>query len=345
MDISDSLTTDGEVMDASHEGMVADPSANAEETCGRCHANAVINTATSLHSSFRGYKTFFEARSGLSLEDDHHLEEEFMNECGACHTTCGQCHVSFPNSVKGGLVQGHRFLPTPSQKDNCMSCHGSRIGEEYTGSRDGYAADVHYVPNGMNCMSCHTKREMHGNGIEYDYRYESADMPRCEDCHTIDEDDNDWHDEHGEDFQCNVCHSQDYKNCNSCHVAGSGLAEPSYIKYKIGRNPLEDIREYDYVLLRHIPIAVDTYDPWGVGDLAEYEALPTWKYTSPHNIRRWTDRTEMDEEESCFTACHSTPDDVDGWFLRQADLDAMDPREAVANEDLIVPNGDPFYWD
>ncbi|MDP8208936.1 MAG: hypothetical protein P9L92_19895 [Candidatus Electryonea clarkiae] len=330
-------------MTSSHSGMVSDPSANAEDACGRCHGEEVINSATSLHSSFRGYKTFFEARSGLSLESDHHLETEFKNECGTCHTTCGQCHISFPNSVKGGLIQGHRFLPTPSQSDNCMSCHGSRIGEEYSGSRSGYAADAHYVPGGMNCISCHSGREMHGNGTEYESRYHSSDMPRCEDCHVIVEGENEWHDHHTDKLQCQICHSQDYKNCNSCHVGGEGISEPSYIKYKIGKNPLPELRDYEYVLLRHIPIAEDTFDPWGIADLADYEALPTWKYTSPHNIQIHTARTDTTGGVSCFNACHSTPDE-DGWFLRQSDLDSMSTREATANADLIVPNGNPMGW-
>jgi hypothetical protein len=341
--INDSIPTDSLVMATSHEGMLSDPSIAAEESCGRCHSTIVENSETSLHSTFNGYKTLFEARHGVPMEG--HLEEEFQGECGNCHTTCGQCHVSYPKSVKGGLVQGHRFLPTPRQSAHCTSCHGSRVGEEYTGSREGYSADVHYLPNGMNCVSCHSGREMHGNGTVYESRYHSEDMPRCEDCHTFRTGENAWHDQHADNFQCQVCHSQDYKNCNDCHVAGGGITGSSYLTFKIGKNPLPELRDYEYVVLRHIPIAEDTFGPWGVGDLNDYEALPTWKYSSPHNIQRFTSRTDTTGSVGCSSLCHNTPDDKTGFFLRQSDLDEMlNPREQAANQEYIVPDGNPTGW-
>jgi len=251
--------------------------------------------------------------------------------------------VSRPESVKGGLVRGHEFLSTPSQNENCTACHGSRVGEEYTGSREGYVADVHYIPNTMRCNACHTAAEMHGDGMVYGTRYESRLMPRCEDCHSDDATANDFHDTHWGQLSCQVCHSQDYKNCNKCHVGGTGIREPSYLSFKIGKNPIPAEREYEYVTLRHIPIDVDTYSPWGVGDLVNFESMPTWKYSSPHNIQLLTDRTsvmtETGREVSC-DPCHNTPD-VGGYFLRQADLDTMSAREAAANQPFIVPDGPP----
>jgi len=333
--------------DAAHTEMVADPSVEASEHCGACHATTTANYGTSLHKSFNGYKTLFETRSGITFDSHPELEEEFKNECGKCHVTCGQCHVSRPISVKGGLVQGHKFLATPSQSDNCTACHGSRVGEEYTGSREGYRADVHYIPNTMTCNDCHSGAEMHGNGTVYGTRYQTPAMPRCEDCHGDAAEANTFHSQHWGQLSCQVCHAQDYKSCNKCHVGGAGIAEPSYITFKIGRNPIPGEREYDYVTLRHVPIATDTYSEWGVGDLANYEALPTWKYASPHNIQRWTDRTSVDDGNgdpvaSC-DACHNTADEG-GFFLRQADLDTMSVREADANRAMIVPDGPPTTW-
>ena len=321
--------------------MIGDPSADPETNCGRCHASIVTPSLTSLHTSFNGYSTLFETRSGMSLESDPTLEEEFHGECGKCHTTCGQCHVSRPASVKGGLVQGHRFLPIPNQSLQCTACHGSRVGEEYTGTREGYVADVHYVPNGMNCMACHSSMEMHGSGMLYDTRYHSEEMPRCEECHEGTAQSNQWHTTHWDGLACQVCHSQDYKNCNTCHVGGDGLAEPSYLTFKVGRNPIPELREYEYVVLRHIPIADDTFNPWGIGSLSGYTNLPTWKYASPHNIVRWTSRTDTTGGLSCSESCHNTPNSTDGFFLRQSDLDAMSALEAEANAPYIVPDGPP----
>lgn len=327
---------------SAHAGIVADPSVDAVENCGRCHAGIVNNFATSLHYNFTGYETLFERRSGLNLDDHPELRDDFTGECGQCHATCGQCHVSRPTSVKGGLVQGHRFLPVPNQSQQCTACHGSRIGEEYTGSREGYAADVHYVQGGMNCMGCHQDVLMHGDGTVYETRYQPTALPRCENCHSDVADINSWHSQHWGELSCEVCHSQDYKSCNKCHVGGAGTAEPSYITFKMGRNPIPEHSEYSYVVLRHIPIAEDTYSPWGVTDLPGFTSMPTWKYASPHNILLWTARTDTTGGLTCGERCHNTPDGVAGWFLRQADLDAMETtREQEANRPYIVPDGPP----
>lgn len=326
---------------AAHEGMVHDPSMNAEDACGLCHNDIVTRFASSLHKNFHGYETLFEERTGLDLEDHPELEEEFVGECGNCHTTCGQCHVSRPNSVRGGLVRGHRFLSVPNQTDQCTACHGSRVGEEYTGSRDGYRADVHYLQAGMNCMGCHSGHELHGDGVEYTTRYEMPDMPRCENCHGDVATANSYHNTHWNQLQCQVCHSQDYKNCNRCHVGGTGLREPSYLAFKMGRNPIAENRDYEYVVLRHIPIAEDTYEPWGHADLSDFSNLPTWKYASPHNIQRWTTRTDTTGGLSCSETCHQTPNDPEGWFLRETDLESMTEAEQEANRPYIVPDSPP----
>jgi thiosulfate/3-mercaptopyruvate sulfurtransferase len=379
--------------------LIVQPSEDFAETCGRCHANIASTMSTSLHANFTGYTTLFEMRAGEPMSD--HLEHEFEAECGKCHTSCGECHVSYPVAVGGGLLDGnnHAFLGTPDTKDNCASCHGSRINEEYFREGnyfpniEGYYADVHYIPGGFrSCMDCHTGEEMHGDGNEYQFRYAENDMPRCEDCHSTvtyggqsvafgSEGDNLWHQTHGLDdgsdhFQCQVCHSQDYKNCQLCHVGGTGVRQPHedniWVDFKIAKRPTEevqdpvmDVRSYDYFVVRHIPIAPDTYvpEPFNYVELSQFDALPTWKYASPHNIRTWTARTDTtahpDHEtapldQKCGYACHNTPDDVSGWFLREADLQVFSewvqgyPVDAIdfynANAPYAAPDGDPSTW-
>ena len=195
-------------------------------------------------------------------------------------------------------------------------------------------------------MACHTGDEMHGNGVTPGTLYQVTEMPRCEDCHSDAAAANDFHSQHWGQFSCQVCHSQDYKSCNKCHTGGAGITGSSYITFKIGRNPIPGERGYELVTLRHIPVATDTYAPWGLPDLANYDALPTWKYASPHNVQRFTDRTSVEGTDgpvaSC-EVCHDTPDSS-GFFLRQADLDTMSVRERAANEALILPDGPPSTW-
>lgn len=332
-------------MKPAHAGLVPDPSADPAKVCGACHADIATRFAGSLHATLQGERNIVSARAGHDMGHDPEMLAGFDASCGSCHATCGSCHVSRPASVGGGLVEGHVFQATPDMVDQCTACHGSRVGEEYRGLHrdeiDGYTGDVHYLSGGR-CEMCHPAGEMHG--AEADHRYAVETMPQCTDCHAGIEDANTYHLMHMEDLSCQVCHSQDYKNCASCHVP-DGLDETSWLGFKIGRNPLPDLRAPPYVTLRHIPIAPDTYAGWGIDDpLAAFEVLPTWKYTSPHNITLWTARTEVPEGGSCMDACHGTPATVDGWFLRQADLDAR-PDEAAANADFIVPDSDPMSWD
>lgn len=326
-------------MDSAHVGMVASPSPDSE--CSICHSAIVNNHTNSLHNSLGGYKSLFERRAGFSIDSDPSIRAHFDADCNKCHTTCGECHISRPRSVGGGFVQGHRFLSVPNMTENCTACHGSRIGMEYKGENAGLIGDVHYASLGYSCTRCHTADEMHGDGNQYTARYQMPAMPRCEDCHGGEANSNAYHQSHWGDLSCQVCHSQDYKNCNNCHAGAGGIQTPSYMNFKIGHNPIPGQRDYEYVVLRHIPIAENTFAAWGINSLSGYSSEPTWKYSSPHNIKRWTLRTQVNSGEPCFESCHETPNDTSGFFLRQADLDILSVNEAAANADLIVPDGPP----
>jgi thiosulfate/3-mercaptopyruvate sulfurtransferase len=326
-----------------HEGLVARPSDDPDGVCSTCHGVLAYRHSNSLHRGLWGEKNLLARRYGVADFEDlpQSVKEGYGTECAKCHASCGDCHVGRPASVGGGLVAGHRF-GVPNMTENCTACHGSRLGMEYRGENEGIGADVHYVPNAMTCIVCHDKDEMHGMGREPEHRLDAPGIPACEDCHGGLQGANTYHLAHWGALSCQSCHSQEYKSCNSCH-AGSGLAEPSAMGFKIGRNPVPGKRPYAYVTLRHIPIATDTYHAWGVSDLPGYSSEPTWKYTAPHNIRRWTDRTTV-PGGNCAASCHQSPDGVEGIFLRQSDLDAMNPAEAEANRGLIVPDGPPTEW-
>lgn len=327
--------------DEAHVGLTADPSAGASNICALCHGGIADHHNTSLHATLRGEHALFEARTGITLESDPAVLEEYNNECNECHATCGSCHISRPDAVGGGFIQGHNIRSIPDLKNQCTACHGSRVGDEYTGANDGYGADVHYVPNSKSCNFCHSAAEMHGDGSLYEHRYEVENAPACRDCHDITSTENEYHETHGESFQCQVCHSQEYKNCNACHVGGAGITGSSWLTFKIGRNPFPDERPAEYVVLRHIPVAEDTYEPWEGVTTPFYSSEPTWKYTTPHNIKRWTARTDTSGGATCSDACHQTAADVSGFFLRQADLEGLSAAEQQANQHLIVPDGPP----
>ena len=312
-----------ETKEAAHTGMIADPSdaAASANVCTPCHQDVAELFEGSLHYTMNGYISTFEARSGSPAEGSAWMTA-FQDHCQGCHATCGQCHVSRPTSVGGGLISEHEFKSTPSQNDQCTACHGSRVNDEYKGVHEGLKPDMHYLA-GMNCMDCHPWVELHGGGSTPVDRREVQSRPECRNCHqgaATGSDGISHHALHIDKVDCPVCHSQPYKNCYQCHVGASdgkshGLQPefPSELDFRIGRNPIQSSsRPWDYVLLRHIPVYPEMYEAYGV-TLSNFASLPTWKYATPHNIRRNTPQTE-----SCNN-CHGE----NGIFLTSAYQDSL----------------------
>ncbi|MBC8400838.1 MAG: hypothetical protein H8E14_05060, partial [Candidatus Marinimicrobia bacterium] len=248
----------------------------------------------------------------------------FDGECASCHTTCGQCHVSRPNSVHGGFIRNHKFNRLPDPTNNCMACHGTRISIDFKGDLTG-KEDVHRLKGYSKCLDCH-KEDFHADASMYESRYHMADIdgyPTCKGCHSSVAVSNNYHIQHwpetGEGLSCYVCHSQPYYNCNSCHTAGEwkegygsignhvnigGRAYREFPDFKIGFNYDQSLHEGKWIVVRHIPISRDSYEPWGHNDLAYFEVRPTWEYTSPHNIRRFTAQTDTTGGPTCSDNCH-----------------------------------------
>ncbi len=371
-----------ETMEEAHAGMVSDPSMApgegqtigcykchesdfGETACDNCHQSIAASSANSLHSNLWGEKAAIELRGRCTFEGSGY-EDMFSNKCGGCHTTCGQCHISRPKSVGGGfpklggiLYSGHRFARTPDLIENCTACHGSRVGTDYLGLLDGNVRDVHR-DHGKKCEFCHEAAEMHGDGLHegdhYTHRYQVASMPRCENCHSS-LSDNQFHEAHvgvtGRNLQCQVCHSQPYKNCTNCHnlVADDKNDKfdinPSVVQFKIAKNPSPYRTEYDYCVVRHVPVDPDTYADWGL-NLPGYLDEPTWKYASPHNVILLTPQTAEVDGKGCGTTCHQSEEGPDGFFLRESDLyDLGGTRlpDYDANIGLVIPDDDKALKD
>ncbi len=315
--------------EGAHKGLIADPSAAGK--CDDCHPAKAAAVATSLHTNLWGERNAIEIRAHIGLAGSA-FEGHFNDRCGSCHTTCGQCHVSRPNSVGGGFPKigsysAHRFRATPDMTEQCTACHGSRVGTDFLGQIEGNLPDVHRN-KGLRCENCHSMKELHGDGQQpgdhYEHRYQVATMPRCEKCHTTADPLNPYHTAHvgapGRNLQCQVCHSQPYKNCTNCHsMEGESPVDPSRIQLKIAHNPSPYRTEYDFAVVRHVPIAPNTFENWGL-TLPGYLDQPTWVYASPHNILRWTPQTTVAQGRPCYDSCHNTPDAPTGFFLRESDL-------------------------
>lgn len=315
---------------AAHAGMDPHPSINnPQNACGECHDEIVASAKDSLHATLSTFPVVLNSRANMDKLGQ--IENARKNSCASCHTSCGGCHVSRPKSAQKGFIKGHVFQKRPDPLNQCTACHGSRVGNEYYGQRG--QGDVHAAKAAMDCTHCHQAGEMHAAAPkDLKSRYELNEMVRCIDCHkdlqlgSVRE-----HSIHLPKVQCQVCHSQTYVNCYSCHVGkdSEGMAyfqtKQEVESMKIGRNYDETLPNagYQYMLVRHVPSDPEMFDFYGKGSFTNFGSTPTWKRTSPHNIQRRT------WQAANCNNCHGNRE----LFLSDADL--LD-YEKEANRKVVV---------
>lgn len=125
-----------------HEGVVKDPSyPDPSDTCGACHDLIAENYQSSLHVTLSPYKHIIGQRAASGNGVPPKVEEDMGNHCSSCHSSCGQCHISRPDAVDGGLLDGHLFQKRPPMQQVCTACHGSRVGKEYLGQNEAMKPD------------------------------------------------------------------------------------------------------------------------------------------------------------------------------------------------------------
>ncbi|MCD6345790.1 MAG: hypothetical protein J7L96_00075, partial [Bacteroidales bacterium] len=75
--------------------------------------------------------------------------------------------------------------------------------------------------------------------------------------------------------------------------------------FKIAMNPIPDVKkDFKFCLVRRTLAAPDNWKEFGVDQYENFEAFPTYNYTSPHNLLRWTSRTQVEEGAACSSNCH-----------------------------------------
>ncbi len=298
-----------------------------EQACGECHEEIVATAKTSLHATLSTFPKVLKTRT--SDDKWHEVDSSRAGHCAGCHTSCGGCHVSRPKFAKKGFVDGHMFNKTSDPINQCTACHGSRVGMEYYGARG--VGDVHADKENMSCESCHDAAEMHASGEGLTSRYHLEEISKCQDCHkdlqygSVRE-----HTIHLDKVQCQVCHSQTYVNCYSCHTGkdDKGLRYFTNQKevegMKIGLNH-DEKAGYEYMLVRHVPTDLEMFEYYVKDAFPNFDNTPIWKRTSPHNIQRKT------WQASSCNNCHGNRD----LFLAEADL--LD-YEKGANKKVVVPD-------
>lgn len=333
-----------------HSGtFISKPAWSADQKCASCHADEVSKGMKNIHNGW-GQMRKVAMRAGFAgYQDFNKLSEKhkegYSKNCQTCHASCGECHVNRPSAGGGGLMNGHKFTKEPDMVKTCVVCHSSRGGHAFLGVAAGSQPDVHRTKLGYTCMNCHSKNELHGDGAVYDQRYKVANKPQCTNCHPNVASSNQYHSTHSNTFNCQVCHSQSYNSCGSCHVGGEGARITSYQDFKIAANPIKGIKNYELSLVRRTPHAPDSWSLWSVPLLANFDVLPTYNYTTPHNILRWTDRTKTTQGDQCYASCHIVDDNGTkknkNLYLLEENLL---PWELNATKGITVDNKLPAGW-
>jgi len=318
-----------------HEGLIKDPTYPEATICSECHKEASEHYDQSLHISNRPMKEMIMARADKNPTNHSKLNSAWNNHCTQCHSSCGQCHISRPSSVGGGLMSGHLFQKNPPMQEVCTACHESRVGNEYLGKNNLSKPDIHYEKIQMACVACHPGSQMHGDGNVHGDRYAVQNGPKCLDCHkdiyTDKGANKETHESHKGKASCQVCHAQAYTSCFNCHVSKTDQGQP-YLEvespelgFKIGRNHRSSEKHPEkYVTVRHVPIDPDSFSFYVKNALTNFDLQPTWKTATPHNIRRKT------PQNSACNNCHGNTE----LFLVKS---GVRPSYQNANRSVIVP--------
>ncbi|HEA83845.1 MAG: hypothetical protein H0Z16_05020 [Thermodesulfobacterium sp.] len=131
--------------------------------------------------------------------------------CNHCHAkTCDRCHKVEVNGKFAYSVKKAKSMK------NCLGCHAREKMLLGVFKKKGLQ-DVHFS-KGLECINCHTAREIHGDGEKYiSMREQGAMDTKCENCHqerpaTVS------HRIHKDKLDCTACHVRQVITCANCHM-------------------------------------------------------------------------------------------------------------------------------
>jgi hypothetical protein len=166
---------------------------------------------SSLHYTTRGMGYWYDkANGGLeTLTGIPYASPELG--CIDCHVkSCDVCHKT---------VEGEKSFYSAKASRNeeiCLNCHKREKTIMNIDKAAGHD-DVHFAKK-MQCMDCHTARDVHGDGTEYDsMKQPGAIDAKCENCHAS-QPKTTSHQVHGDKLECKACHVRHVVSCANCHI-------------------------------------------------------------------------------------------------------------------------------
>ena len=163
---------------------------------------------TSLHYTTGGMAYWYDKANG-GLETITGIPYSNL-DCKHCHTpACDSCH-------KTTIAEKSSYSKQAAQnQEMCLKCHRREASINKI-DKETNQENVHSI-KGMQCMNCHTTREMHGDGTEYNSMKQQGAMDiTCEKCHpsvisSIS------HKVHRDRLECKACHVRHVFTCSNCH--------------------------------------------------------------------------------------------------------------------------------
>jgi hypothetical protein len=189
-----------------HDMLIVLSLASAFAWSARCQEQQPMPTenfyAKSLHYTNRGIEYIYSKAQGGVQRITGLSAKEIGCDKATCHvTSCDVCHLK---EVNGRL--SYSLEPTRAQ-EACYRCHPVEKDDP----------DVH-VRKGMKCMDCHSVREIHGDGVEYQsYTQPGALDTKCEKCHAGLKKSMS-HVVHKGRLDCSACHVREMPTCYNCHI-------------------------------------------------------------------------------------------------------------------------------
>ncbi|MCS7192741.1 MAG: cytochrome c3 family protein [Armatimonadetes bacterium] len=167
---------------------------------------------TSLHGTRKGKATWYSAANG-GFEA---LTGIPINQLG-----CQNCHPGTkadgtpidPKTYKPDCYDCHKQIGDRVSDQVCLKCHRRQEREIFF-----KYPDVHRDAGYFRCMSCHTLKEMHGDGHEYASWLEPGAMDAaCERCHRSVKRHASHDEVHLTNVHCTACHTKSVIACYNCH--------------------------------------------------------------------------------------------------------------------------------
>ncbi len=163
---------------------------------------------SSLHYTTRGMAYWYDKANG-GLETLTGIPYSKL-DCKNCHTaSCDACHKTEVDKKLSYTTKVAQNMET------CLHCH-KREASIMQVDKKANQQDIHFA-KGMQCMNCHTAREVHGDGTEYNSMKQPGALDaKCENCHKSVKPSTS-HKIHKEKLDCNSCHMRHVVSCSNCH--------------------------------------------------------------------------------------------------------------------------------